>query len=50
MLNDKDRQNYFVSLVKWVKIDYEEETWQQMIVKGGPAKEISSRVVPRYNN
>ena len=50
MMNDKDRQDYFVSLVKWVKINYEEETRQQMIIKGVPAKKISSRVVPRYNN
>ena len=50
IMNDKDRQDYFVSLVKWVKINYEEETRQQMIIKGVPAKKIIGRVVPRYNN
>ena len=46
-MNDKDRQNY---LVKLVKNNYEAETQQKMIIKGVPAKKISSRVVPRYNN
>ena len=50
MMNDKDRQDYFMSLVKWVKINYEEETRQQMIINGVPTKKISNRVVPRYNN
>ena len=50
MMNNKVGQNYFVSLVKWVKNNYEAETQQQMIIKGVPAKKISSRVVPRYNN
>ena len=50
MMNDKDKQDYFVSLVKWVKISYEEETRQQMIIKGVADKKISGRVVPRYNN
>ena len=46
IMNDKDRQNY---LVKLVKNNYEAETQQKMIIKGVPAKKISSRVVPRYN-
>ena len=50
MMNDKDRQIYFVSLVKWVKTNFEVETQQQMIIKGVPGKKISSRVVNRYNN
>ena len=45
-MNDKDRQNY---LVKFFKTNYEAETQQKTIIKGIPAKKISSRVVPRYN-
>jgi hypothetical protein len=50
MMNNSVGQNYFVSLVKWVKTNYEAETQQQMIIKGVPAKKISSRVVHRYNS
>ena len=47
MMNDKDRQDYFVSLLKWVKLNYEEETLKQITLKGVPAKKISIRLVPR---
>ena len=47
MMNDKDRKDYFVSLVKWVKLNYEEETLKQITLKGVPAKKISIRLVPR---
>ena len=50
LMNDKDRQDYFVSLVKWVKIYYEEATLRQMTIKRVPAKKIGGRLVPRYNN
>ena len=46
-MNDGDRQNYFVSLVKWVKNNYVDETHQEMITKRVPGKKISSRVVNR---
>ena len=50
MMNDKDRQNYMVSLVKWVKINYEAETLQEMITKCVPGKKICSRAPSRYNS
>ena len=43
MMNDRDRQTYMVSLVKWVKNNYEDETLQEMIAKGVPGKKIRSR-------
>ena len=48
MMNNRDIQNYFVSLVKWVKNNYEAETLQEMIVKGVPDKKIRSKVPSRY--
>ena len=48
MMNDRDRQNYMVSLVKWVKNNYEAETLQEMIAKGVPGKKICSRAPSCY--
>ena len=48
MMNDRDRQTYMVSLVKWVKINYEDETLWEMIAKGVPGKKIRSRAPSRY--
>ena len=50
MMNDRERLDYFVSLVKWVKSNYEDETRKEMTRKGVPAKEISLRLTPYYNN
>ena len=50
MMNDTERLDYFVSLVKWVKGNYEDETRKEMTRKGVPAKEISLRLTPYYNN
>ena len=50
MMNDKERQDYFVSLINWVKLNYEDETRKEMILKGVPAKKISLRLTPYYNN
>ena len=47
-MNDRDRQSYFVSLVKWVKNNHEEETLMEMAAKGIPPKRVCSRGVPRY--
>ena len=38
-----------MSLIKWVKSDYEDETRKEMTCKGVPAKEISLRLTPYYN-
>ena len=45
MMNDKTRQMYMVSLVKWVKKNYEEETMQEMSRAGVPAKKACSRAL-----
>ena len=50
MMKDKELQDYFVSLINWVKLNYEEETRKEMILKGVPAKKISLRLTPDYNN
>ena len=50
MMNDRERQDYFVSLINWVKLNYEDETRKEMILKGAPAKKIILRLTPYYNN
>ena len=50
MMNDKDRQDYSVLLIKWVKYNYEEETRKDTILKHVPAKKIARRLTPYYNN
>ena len=50
MMNDKDRQNYMVSLVKWVKNNYETETLQEITTKCVPGKKISSQGPSCYNS
>ena len=50
MMNDKDRQDYFVSLIKWVKNNYEGETRKEMILKQVPAKKITLRLTQYYNS
>ena len=50
MMNNKDRQDYFVSLIKWVKNYYEGETRKEVILKHVPAKKIALRLTPYYNN
>ena len=49
-MNDRERQDYFVSLIKWVKLNYEDETRKEMILKHVPAKKIALRLTPFYNN
>ena len=48
MMNDRDRQNYLVTLVKWVKNQYEGETFEAMIDLGVPDKKSCSRAPSRY--
>ena len=33
LMHDKNRQDYFVCLIKWVKNNYEKETHKEMILK-----------------
>ena len=47
-MNDRDRQSYFDSLVKWVKKNHEEKTLMEMAAKGMPPKRVRSRGVPCY--
>ena len=48
MMNDRERLDYFVSIVKWVKRNYETETRKEMARKGVPAKKISLKLTPYY--
>ena len=48
MMNDRDRQNYLVTLVKLVKKNYEDETVQEMINLGVPDKKLCSRAPSRF--
>ena len=50
LMNDKERLDYFVSLVRWVKGNNEDETSKEMTRKGVPTKEISLMLTPYYNN
>ena len=47
-MNDMTRQKYMVSLVKWVKKNYEEETMIKMKRANVPNKKASSRVPNRF--
>ena len=49
MMSNKDRQDYIVSLIKWVKNNYEEETRKEMILKQVPAKKIALKLTQYYN-
>ena len=49
MMHNKNRQDYFVSLIKWVKDNYEEETRREMILKHVPGKKIALRLTQYYN-
>ena len=48
MMNDGDTQKYMVSLVKWVKKNYEEETFQEMARAKVPDKKACSRAPNRF--
>ena len=48
MMNDRERLDYFVSIVKWVKSNYETETRKEMSLKKVPAKKISLKLTPYY--
>ena len=50
MMHDKNRQDYFVYLIKWVKDNYEEETHREMILKRVPGKQIALRLTQYYNS
>ena len=49
-MHDKNRQDYFVGLVKWVKNNYEKETHKEMILKWVPGKQIALRLNQYYNS
>ena len=44
----KKKKRKSVSLVKWIKNNYEDETLQEMITKGVPGKKIRSSAPSRY--
>ena len=46
MMNDKDRQDYFVSLINWMKNNYEGETRKEVILKQVPAKKDRPQAHP----
>ena len=48
MMNDENRQMYMVSLVKWVKKNYEEETLLEMIKAEVPDKKACWREPNRF--
>ena len=41
-MDDQTRQKYMVSLVKWGKKNYEEETLQEMIKANVPEKKLAA--------
>ena len=47
-MNDRDRQSYIVSLVKWVKKNYEDGTLEERNAKGIRLKKVHSRGVYCY--
>ena len=47
-MNDMTRQKYMVSLVSWVKKNFEEETIIEMKRANVPNKKASSRVPDRF--
>ena len=47
-MHDSIRQDYFVSLVKWVKDNYERDTLQQMATLKIQSKKAISRGIPYY--
>ena len=49
MMNDRTRLDYFVSIILWVKSNYETETRREMTRKKVPAKKIGHRLIPHYN-
>ena len=49
MMNDKTRLDYFLSIILWVKSNYETETRREMARKKVPAKKIGHRLTPHYN-
>ena len=50
MMHDKNRQDYFVSLIKWVKDNFEEETHREMILKHIPGKKFALQLIQYYNS
>ena len=49
-MHDRNRQDYFVWLIKWVKENFEKETRQEMTVRQVPGKHISLRLTQYYNS
>ena len=50
MMHDKNRQDYFVSSIKWVKDNFEEETHREMILKHIPGKKFALQLTQYYNS
>ena len=49
LMNDRTRLDYFVSIILWVKRNYESETRKKMTLKKVPAKKNGQRLTPYYN-
>ena len=48
MMNDADTQTYLINLIKWVKKNYEEETFREMLRAKVPDKKTSIRAPDRF--
>ena len=48
MMNDRTRLDYFVSIIQWVKSNYETETRKEMSLKKVPGRKISLKLTLYY--
>ena len=48
LMHDGARQEYFVSLIRWVKDTYEQETKDEMALKKVPQLSVNLKLVKRY--
>jgi hypothetical protein len=48
LMNDRAKQGYFVSLIRWVKDTYEQETKDEMAIKRVPQISVNLKLVKRY--
>jgi len=49
LMNDGDKQEYFVNLIRWVKDTYEQETREEMTRKRVPQLSVNLRMIKRYS-
>ena len=48
LMNDGAKQEYFVSLIRWVKDTFEQETKDEMAIKRVPQISVNLKLVKRY--